>query len=84
GPRRRRRHAQARDPRPAGQGRPRRPAAARVRRDHRRAPGQAVRARGRRGADRGAARPGPQPRRDAAVQPGHRGLHRADRRGHRM
>ena len=49
GPRHRRCHAQTRDSRPAGQGRPRRPAAPRFQRRDRRTPGQTLRARGRRG-----------------------------------
>ena len=82
GPCRRRRHAQARDPRPPGQGGARRAAPARLRRRHRRPPGQAVRARGRRRGHRRGARRGREDGRDAALQPGDRGL-RGPRRGPR-
>src|SRR5699024_619410 len=54
--------------------------AARVRRDHRRPAGQAVRARGRRRPHAGAPRRGPHDRRDAVVEPGDRGLRDPPRR----
>src|ERR671912_169297 len=80
GPSRRRRHAQARDPRPPGQGSARCAAPSRVHRRHRRPPGQAVRARGRRRDHRRGARRDRQDGGGAALQPGDRGL-RGPRRG---
>ena len=50
-----------------------------LRRHRRRPAGQALRARGRRRGDRGAAGPDPRRRRDPALQPGDRGLHRPGR-----
>ena len=74
GPCRRRRHAQARDPRPPGQGRARRAAPAGLLGRDRRPPGQAVRARDRRRDHRRGARRGREDGRDAALQPGDREL----------
>ena len=83
GTRRRRRHAQARDPRPAGQGRRRRAAPPRVR-------GVTAVRQGKRfelevdgPGRRGRPRPGPRARRHAAGQPGHRGLRRPSEGGRR-
>ncbi|CAA9370192.1 MAG: Phosphoribosylformylglycinamidine synthase, PurS subunit, partial [uncultured Nocardioides sp.] len=80
---RRRRHAQARDPRPAGQGGARRPAPPRLHRRGGRAAGQALRARGRGRGHSRAARRGRADRRDAAREPRDRGLRGPHRGAHR-
>src|SRR5437764_4403193 len=70
-PRRRRRHAEARNPRPAGTGRARRRRPPGVLRDHRDPPGQALRDRGRR---HGRRRDAGEDRRGLPREPGHRAV----------